>query len=199
MRGIDDSYTGTPAQLLNAQILEAATKMGLDFTHSSRYKQYMEAAGFVDVTVRHFQWPMGPWAKGRHMKILGLGFQQDILGGVEGLALAMLTRTGVRTAEQVRVELVGVRKTIMDRNVHAYMPGYVVFCFLVFLLAERLGGCNDEKGSEGTIANGFIGLWFTGESRDFAKCKGRLRSSEQGSSCGVSRTAVGSRVYMKYY
>lgn len=54
--------------------------------------------------------------------------------GVERIALASLTRGLGMSREEAMEELVEVRRTIMDRNVHAYMPGYV---FSVRMFAEN--------------------------------------------------------------
>jgi len=73
--------------------------------------------------VKHFQWPMGMWPKGKHMKTLGMWFQQDLLQGIEGMAMGLLTRGGGMSYEEVQLLCVEIRKNILDKNIHAYMPG----------------------------------------------------------------------------
>jgi len=123
MRGIDGTYEGCASERSGRMVMEAAKKLGKDFTHSRRYKKYFEQAGFVDIEVKHFQWPMGMWPKGKHMKTLGMWFQQDLLQGIEGMAMGLLTRGGGMSYEEVQLLCVEIRKNILDKNIHAYMPG----------------------------------------------------------------------------
>jgi len=37
-----------------------------------KYKSYLEELGFVDVVERRFNCPIGPWAKGKKNKTLGV-------------------------------------------------------------------------------------------------------------------------------
>jgi len=72
--------------------MKAAGKLGKDFTHSRRYKKYFEAAGFADVQEKHFQWLIGPWVKGERLKFMGMLFRQELVQGLDGIAMALLTR-----------------------------------------------------------------------------------------------------------
>lgn len=103
--------------------MKAAGKLGKDFTHSRRYKKYFEAAGFVDVLEKHFQWPIGPWAKGERLKLMGMLFRQELQQGLDGMAMALLTRGLGMEPAKVKEWVEEARGNLMDPGIHAYMPG----------------------------------------------------------------------------
>lgn len=81
-----------------------------------------EEAGFVGVTEKHFQWPMNTWPKGERMKTLGSYWREDLLRGLEGLSMVVLTRGGGLTKEQVLEMTAKVRKDIKNTGIYAYLP-----------------------------------------------------------------------------
>jgi hypothetical protein len=84
--------------------------------------RYFEEAGFVDVTETHFQWPSNTWPKGLRMKTLGSYWQEDMLRGLESLSLAVLTKGGGITKEEVLAMNELVKKDIHNTGIHAYLP-----------------------------------------------------------------------------
>lgn len=92
-----------------------------------KYKEYLEEAGFVDVVEKKYTWPVGTWAKGKREKMLGLWYREDLLSGLQGFTMALLTRAlGMLTAE-VEVLLAGVRDDIKSNKIHIYIPVQVSF------------------------------------------------------------------------
>jgi len=106
--------------------MEAAGKLGKDFTHSRRYKKYLEAAGFVDVQEKHFQ-----WAKGERLKIMGMLFRQELVHGLDGVAMALLTRGLGMEPAKVKEWVEEARGNLLDKDIHAYMPGYDYIFFII--------------------------------------------------------------------
>lgn len=119
---VDDSLYGTALQKYSEMMIEGLRRFGKDVTHAPRYKSYMEAAGFVDVVERQFQWPFNTWPRGKHHKTLGLWYNQDMQEGVSGMAMATFTRALKMSPEAVELFLVDVRKDLNDRRIHAYLP-----------------------------------------------------------------------------
>jgi hypothetical protein len=122
MRCIDDTFNGTVFQDWSLRIMNAAEKLGTSWNNSANYVRYFEDAGFVDVTEKHFQWPSNTWPQGQRMKILGSYWQEDMLIGLESLSLAVLTRAGGMTKEEVLTMNELVRKDIHNKGIHAYLP-----------------------------------------------------------------------------
>jgi hypothetical protein len=105
--------------------MDAAKRLGKDFTHSRRYREYFLKAGFVDVKVSHFQWPIGTWAKGERLKMMGMLFRQELVQGLEGVAMALLTRGLGISPDGVKDWVEEARGNLLDPKIHAYMPGFV--------------------------------------------------------------------------
>ncbi|CZR50799.1 related to methyltransferase [Phialocephala subalpina] len=126
-RAIDDTLQGTAMQTWTDLTIDAAAKLGSSWKLSGNYVKYFEEAGFVDVTENHFQWPMNTWPKGERMKTLGSYWREDILRGLEGLSMAVLTRGGGLTKEEVLEMTAKVRKDINNKGIHAYLPIIVVY------------------------------------------------------------------------
>jgi hypothetical protein len=121
-RCVDDSIKGTTLEQWINLVLRGTTALGKDWTRAAQYKTYLEMAGFESVVERKFAWPVGTWARGRRMKTLGLWCRENLLAGLEGISLAILTRGLGMTKAQVDVLLAGVRDDIKNNKIHAYIP-----------------------------------------------------------------------------
>ncbi|KAG4413683.1 hypothetical protein IFR04_013187 [Cadophora malorum] len=111
MRAIDDTLKGTAMEFWADTTMSAAEKLGRSWKNVEK----------------HFQWPMNPWAKGKHLKILATYWMEDMLRALEGLSMAVLTRAGGMTKEEVETLTAKVRKDIVNKNIHAYQPVLVVY------------------------------------------------------------------------
>jgi hypothetical protein len=58
---IDGSSAGTALEGFSEMMIEGSLRFGKDLTHAARYKDYMEATGFVDVIEERFKWPINTW------------------------------------------------------------------------------------------------------------------------------------------
>jgi hypothetical protein len=59
---------------------------------------------------------------------------EDILSGVEGLSMAVFTRTLGWSKEETDIFLVDVRKDMKNTRYHSYYNMYVTLLFMVLLL-----------------------------------------------------------------
>ena len=99
--------------------------LGKDFTRGRRYKEVLEELGFVDVVETRTQFPIGTWAVGKKMKTLGDWMKMDMLAGLLGMSMAIMTRGLGMTPEEVAVHLENVKTEIESNKLHAYFPVYV--------------------------------------------------------------------------
>ena len=118
---IDDSMEGTALQRWMQSICEAGEALGRSWTNSRNYKRWMEEIGFVDVEERRFPWAVSPWPKGKKEKTVAMWMQQDLLDGLQGLSMGLLTRGLGWSSEKVELLLVDVRKDVKNRRIHAYL------------------------------------------------------------------------------
>jgi hypothetical protein len=68
------------------------------------------------------QWAFNTWAKGECYKTFGKWYNEDMHQGLEGMAMATLTRAHGWSKEEVLKFLVGVRKDFDDKGIHAFLP-----------------------------------------------------------------------------
>ena len=122
LRCIDDSLKDTALENWISLLLAGATNLGRDWTCTTKYKQYMEEAGFVDVQERQYQWPINTWPKGKRAKTLGAWVLQNFSDGINAMSMAVLTRGLGMSREEIEILLVDVRKDLSNRGIHAYMP-----------------------------------------------------------------------------
>ncbi|KFY37706.1 hypothetical protein V494_04640 [Pseudogymnoascus sp. VKM F-4513 (FW-928)] len=127
----DDTFTYKPPSCQFAKwwslVTEAFTKSGRDMDAALQHKERLEAAGFVNVTVIDFKWPINRWPKDEHMKTIGMWSKENTLDAVEALAMAPLTRVLKWTPEEVQLLLQGVRDDIRNEGIHAYWNIRVVY------------------------------------------------------------------------
>ncbi|OAL30015.1 hypothetical protein AYO22_01921 [Fonsecaea multimorphosa] len=103
-------------------LLEASEKLGRSLGAAIRHRDHMIAAGFTNVSVRHFKWPSNHWPKDPKHKIVGLWTLANIGDGLDGLSMALLSRGHGWTREQVLGYLPAVRRDLQDKRIHAYWP-----------------------------------------------------------------------------
>lgn len=80
----------------------------------------MEDAGFIDVEEHVLKLPVGPWAKDRRLKQVGLLETVNMTQGIQGLTMMLFTRCLNWTPTEVEVFLADVRKDVKNRNIHSY-------------------------------------------------------------------------------
>ncbi len=78
----------------------------------------MKDAGFQNVKVQKFRFPVGPWPRDRHLKDIGLCNLAQVLEGLEAFSLRLMCDVGGWTAEEVTVLLAKVRQEVKDPNIH---------------------------------------------------------------------------------
>ncbi|KAI7266108.1 S-adenosyl-L-methionine-dependent methyltransferase, partial [Hortaea werneckii] len=93
VKSSDGTHIGTDLHRWGQLLCEASMKLGrpLGSDCSDYYVQWMQDAGFVDIQVRMFMWPSCGWPKDPYMKEIGRWNQVNILDGLEGFCLALLT------------------------------------------------------------------------------------------------------------
>jgi hypothetical protein len=122
-RSDDGSSDGTAWVAWWENLINAGLKMGRPFgTEPPNYKRYMEEVGFVDVQVEIKRWPFGPWMEDAKLKEIGLWARANAIDALQAAAMAVLTRGGGKSKEEVELELVRVRKDLMNPDMHSYMP-----------------------------------------------------------------------------
>ncbi|PYH99943.1 methyltransferase family protein [Aspergillus ellipticus CBS 707.79] len=100
--------------------IEAGEKFGKTFRIADLAKGYMQEAGFQNVTEQRFKLPVGQWSRDKRLKKLGMWNLVHCEQGIEGWAMALLTRVMGWNYVEVQVFLAQMRKGLRDPNTHAY-------------------------------------------------------------------------------
>lgn len=72
--------------------VESGEKMGKTFQILDRQKQHVIDAGFINVVEKRYKMPVGPWSSDPKLKEVGRWHLLECYQGIEGWAMALLTR-----------------------------------------------------------------------------------------------------------
>lgn len=104
-------------------MMECARKAGRELNAIDTMAENIRRAGFVDVHVKEYKWPIGPWARDQQFKEAGTANMQHWLSGLEGWCLWLLTRFGEPkpwTKEEVQVYVAKIRAELKRPQYHTY-------------------------------------------------------------------------------
>ncbi|KAK0620842.1 S-adenosyl-L-methionine-dependent methyltransferase [Immersiella caudata] len=108
-------------------LLEGARSMGRPFDEAYKYREQLEAQGFVNVQERVFRWPQNQWPRNRKSKEIGMFTLENVGSGVEALSTAVYTRALGWPKERLDALIAEVRAEMKDTSIHAYWPIYVTY------------------------------------------------------------------------
>lgn len=95
------------------------------FRIAHRLQRWFREVGFFDVDQRVSKIPVNPWPEDEHMSYIGRWSEMNWLEALSGWSYKPFLALGWSKPE-IEVFLVTVRRSIQDRNVHAYTDFYVV-------------------------------------------------------------------------
>lgn len=131
----DPSVTAAESPVLrwNDLFIEAAAITGLDAVAPNYLGPKMRAAGFVDVRAKCYKWPVGRWARGAKMKLLGYYVFEDVMDWLPSSAMALFTRVLKWSREEVELFLADCRRDLKERNGRHFYANTSVQPFLNFV------------------------------------------------------------------
>ncbi|OBT46109.1 hypothetical protein VE00_02802 [Pseudogymnoascus sp. WSF 3629] len=123
--GCDDTtFTYDPPSCRFAEwwhlVTKAFKESGRDMDAAAHHKERLEEAGFINVKVVDFKWPINTWPRDKKLKTIGMWSKENTLDALEALAMAPLTRVLKWTPEEVQLLLQGARIDIENEGIHAY-------------------------------------------------------------------------------
>ncbi|KAI9729374.1 MAG: hypothetical protein M1834_006898 [Cirrosporium novae-zelandiae] len=89
----------------------------------SHFGEYLRNAGFIDIHKTLYRWPWCPWSDDPKEKEIGRmnAINQD----ASSMSLGLLTKNLGWSRERVEVYLTGVKKALLDTNLHTYVPVFI--------------------------------------------------------------------------
>ncbi|KAH8649020.1 S-adenosyl-L-methionine-dependent methyltransferase [Xylariales sp. PMI_506] len=123
----DGTFNGTVLEEWCNMMRTGAANLGRNLQVVSKYKEWLEEIGFINVRETIILCPGNPWPEDPKLKEMGRYLESDFHDGVEGISLRILQKGLGMTLEEV-LELVGkVKKDLIDPNIHFHWPWYVVY------------------------------------------------------------------------
>jgi hypothetical protein len=101
---------------------QGSAKFGASLTDPMKWKGWLEARGYQNVTERVFKLPFNPWPKDPRMKLLGAWEMENLLHGLEAMVTRMFQKGLGWTDAEVTVFLAFLRKEIKNPQMHGYWP-----------------------------------------------------------------------------
>ncbi|KAF2737254.1 S-adenosyl-L-methionine-dependent methyltransferase [Polyplosphaeria fusca] len=114
----DPSITAENSPLLRWSDLfhEAASRIGLDAQGPMKIGPILRQSGFVNITAKTYKWPIGRWAKGDKMKLLGRFCYEDLLDWLPSSSLGLFSRVLKWSRDEIEVFLSTVRKELKEEK-----------------------------------------------------------------------------------
>ncbi|TAQ87970.1 hypothetical protein B7494_g3709 [Chlorociboria aeruginascens] len=127
IQAVDDTLENTALKHWNDIMVQAASLIGRDWHCTAKFKQYFKDAGFEDVVEKKFTWPINSWPRDPKNKLVGMYQMTNVLDGIQGMSMKVLTTALKMSTAEVEVLLMDVRNDMRKRSIHAYWPVYVIY------------------------------------------------------------------------
>ncbi|KAF2452932.1 methyltransferase domain-containing protein [Lineolata rhizophorae] len=108
-------------------VKEGLTRLGPDMYATAKLPGKVKDAGFVNITDRVVKLPVGPWAKNKTLKKVGLYLYAGIMDGLQAIAMGPMTRGLGKTPVEVELFLKEVREGMKDSKVHSYFDMHIIY------------------------------------------------------------------------
>lgn len=108
-------------------LLEGMRSFGRPLDSVLKYREQLEAAGFIDIVEVKHKWPINRWPKDPKYKELGAWSYENFSSGMQAFSLAILTRPKDQgglgwSLEEMDVFLTSIRRDLKDPKFHGYYP-----------------------------------------------------------------------------
>lgn len=94
-------------------LLAATEKIGIDSLKTLEHPRMLKEQGFQNIGKKVLKIPMGPWAKGKKEKQIGIMAQKDLVEGIEGVSQKLFLMMGYEP-ENLKEFFEKVKKELMD-------------------------------------------------------------------------------------
>ncbi|KAL2854527.1 S-adenosyl-L-methionine-dependent methyltransferase [Aspergillus pseudodeflectus] len=124
----DGTHVKAPMLLdLAATLDEASQKFGKRVNVAPSLSEWLEAAGFTNVTVDIYKCPVGSWAKSPRLKEIGRVGRVSLTEAIEPYSLALFTRVLGWSFERAQDYVDKCRQEAMNSSCHIYVLFYYVY------------------------------------------------------------------------
>lgn len=106
--------------------MKAGALVGIDLTAPPKWPSQLATAGFTDITLKWYNWPLGPWAKNKKNKEIGRYCLADFHDAV-ATPVALFTKVLGWSEGKFGDMLEEVRRELEGQETHLYAT--VAFCY----------------------------------------------------------------------
>ncbi|GJC96985.1 methyltransferase [Colletotrichum higginsianum] len=110
-----------PVKFMDTFIRTFKTHFGWNLEFPNVLPEVLKDAGFVNIHYRHHKLPIGPWAKDRHQREIGLFLSKDVLWQLIRAVLVKWPQMGL-TKQEAEIMEQDIRKAFENTSYHAYLP-----------------------------------------------------------------------------
>ena len=82
----------------------------------------MQTAGFINVTIRPYKMPVGPWPKDKRLREAGIFNLIGLEDGLTGLSLRVFTQILGWSVDEMEILLMQARAEFRRKGIHTYFP-----------------------------------------------------------------------------
>lgn len=86
----------------------------------------MSEAGFVNIQLKNFKMPIGPWPKDPKKKECGMYGMINLLDGISGLSAKIFPDLLAYSQQDLQMLLFECREEVLRREIHSYYPIFVI-------------------------------------------------------------------------
>lgn len=104
----------------------AGEKIGRDLNIYYKLKDWMIAAGFVDVQVSVYVLPFSPWPRDPHLKALGRYQAVQLQQAIDSYSLRLITQVLGWSPDVAKIHNAKVKHELRDKRLHAYVQTVAV-------------------------------------------------------------------------
>jgi hypothetical protein len=130
--------------------LKAASLVGIDLKAPLSWPEKLRAAGFVDIHLKWYNWPIGPWAKQKKNKEIGK-YSLANFHDAAATPVAIFTKVLGWSGEEFEELLREVREEQQAQKIHLYHT--VAFCY-----ARKPGGTDEDHSVPAVSAEATKGM-----------------------------------------
>lgn len=123
----DDNSTPETSGVVtfSRRVIEASEIAGVSLRAPTRFREWLEEAGFEDVIERRFKVPTAPWPKEERMKLIGAFETQSLLEGAQAFSLRVFAKAFGWSQAETETFLVPLRKDVKNLRHHTYYELWV--------------------------------------------------------------------------
>ncbi|KAH8651246.1 S-adenosyl-L-methionine-dependent methyltransferase [Xylariales sp. PMI_506] len=126
VREFKDNDKDSILQIMVKKMVLGAAALGRDINRAHKYKQWLEEAGFVDVTERQLIVPYNPWPQDPKLKEVGYYMLMNMLEGMRGISWKMLSAAGL-APDEIEKMVVDTEEYIKDCGHRPYLTCRVIY------------------------------------------------------------------------